>query len=193
MGIGHYFQHSLSAAVLGVAKPDARIFHAAAAALQVQPHEVLHLYQELVEAGGFEQQQRRHREHLQRHEERRGDIGGDHLPAFGQLRQQRLRQQVFSNLIDEKLQIQEAKAADITIDENLINDQFARLAARFKTRTGHMFRRQEPEIPLGPMLRAADAAAEAMPIRPEPPEAGREAPPVRPRKAAEPARRPAQQ
>ena len=46
--------------------------------------------------------------------------------------EQRLRQQVFSNLIDEKLQIQEARAADITIDENLINDQFARLAARYK-------------------------------------------------------------
>ena len=45
---------------------------------------------------------------------------------------QRLRQQVFSNLIDEKLQIQEAKAADITIDENIVNDQFARLALRFK-------------------------------------------------------------
>lgn len=45
---------------------------------------------------------------------------------------QRLRQQVFSNLIDEKLQIQEAKAAKIEIDENVINDQFARLAARFK-------------------------------------------------------------
>ncbi|MDR7228007.1 peptidylprolyl isomerase [Sphingopyxis sp. BE259] len=45
---------------------------------------------------------------------------------------QRLRQQVFSNLIDEKLQIQEAKAADITIDENVVNDQFARLATRFK-------------------------------------------------------------
>ncbi|WP_325545871.1 peptidylprolyl isomerase [Sphingopyxis sp.] len=45
---------------------------------------------------------------------------------------QRLRSQVFSNLIDEKLQIQEAKAADITIDENLVNDQFARLATRFK-------------------------------------------------------------
>lgn len=43
IGIGHYFQHSLSAAVLGVAKPDARIFHAAASALQVQPHEVLHV------------------------------------------------------------------------------------------------------------------------------------------------------
>lgn len=46
--------------------------------------------------------------------------------------EQRLRQQVFSNLIDEKLQIQEARAADITIDENLINDQFARLATRFR-------------------------------------------------------------
>src|SRR5690606_27160672 len=45
---------------------------------------------------------------------------------------QRLRQQVFSNLIDEKLQIQEAKAAKIDIDENVINEQFARLAARFK-------------------------------------------------------------
>ena len=46
--------------------------------------------------------------------------------------EQRLRQQVFSNLIDEKLQIQEAKAAKIEIDENVINQQFARLAARFK-------------------------------------------------------------
>ncbi|MBL8652150.1 MAG: peptidylprolyl isomerase [Sphingopyxis sp.] len=46
--------------------------------------------------------------------------------------EQRLRQQVFSNLIDEKLQIQEAKAAEITIDENLVNQQFARLAARYK-------------------------------------------------------------
>ncbi len=46
--------------------------------------------------------------------------------------EQRLRQQVFSNLIDEKLQIQEARAADITIDENLVNDQFSRLAARYK-------------------------------------------------------------
>ena len=45
---------------------------------------------------------------------------------------QRLRSQVFSNLIDEKLQIQEAKAADITIDENLVDDQYARLATRFK-------------------------------------------------------------
>jgi peptidyl-prolyl cis-trans isomerase SurA len=45
---------------------------------------------------------------------------------------QALRQQVFSNLIDEKLQIQEARAAEIEIDENVINDQFARLAARYK-------------------------------------------------------------
>lgn len=45
---------------------------------------------------------------------------------------QRLRSQVFSNLIDEKLQIQEAKAAEITIDENLVNEQFARLATRFR-------------------------------------------------------------
>lgn len=45
---------------------------------------------------------------------------------------QRLRQQVFSNLIDEKLQIQEARAADIAIDENLVNEQFARLAVRFR-------------------------------------------------------------
>jgi len=46
--------------------------------------------------------------------------------------EQRLRQQVFSNLIDEKLQIQAAKQADIEIDENLIDQQFAQLATRFK-------------------------------------------------------------
>lgn len=46
--------------------------------------------------------------------------------------EQRLRQQVFSNLIDEKLQIQAAKQAEIDIDENLINQQYAQLAARFK-------------------------------------------------------------
>jgi peptidyl-prolyl cis-trans isomerase SurA len=51
------------------------------------------------------------------------------LPAD---QEQALRQQVFSNLIDEKLQIQEAKAAKIDIDEKLVDDQFARLAARFK-------------------------------------------------------------
>lgn len=43
IGIGHYFRHSFSAAVLGVAKPDPRIFHAAAEALQLQPGEVLHV------------------------------------------------------------------------------------------------------------------------------------------------------
>lgn len=46
--------------------------------------------------------------------------------------EQRLRQQVFSNLIDEKLQIQEAKAQKIEIDEGVIDQQFARLAAQFK-------------------------------------------------------------
>ena len=45
---------------------------------------------------------------------------------------ERLRQQVFSNLIDEKLQIQEARSADIAIDENVVNEQFARLATRFR-------------------------------------------------------------
>jgi S-DNA-T family DNA segregation ATPase FtsK/SpoIIIE len=62
-----------------------------------------------------------------------------------------------------------------------------------KDRASGLFRRQEPEIPLGPMLRAADAAAEAMPIRPEVPVAPREAPPVRQRKATEASRRPAPQ
>ena len=43
VGIGQYFKHSLSASVLGIAKPDARIFHAAAGLLQVPPHAVLHV------------------------------------------------------------------------------------------------------------------------------------------------------
>ena len=43
IGIGHYFQASISASGLGVAKPDVRIFHAGALAAQVQPHEVLHV------------------------------------------------------------------------------------------------------------------------------------------------------
>ncbi|MBU0748335.1 MAG: HAD-IA family hydrolase [Gammaproteobacteria bacterium] len=43
IGIGHYFRASISASVFGVAKPDVRIFHAAAVAAQVQPHEVLHV------------------------------------------------------------------------------------------------------------------------------------------------------
>ena len=73
---------------------------------------------------------------------------------------------------------------------------FSRMIGRFggmKDRASGLFRRQEPEIPLGPMLRAADAAAEAMPIRPEVPVAPREAPPVRQRKATEASRRPAPQ
>ena len=43
IGIGHYFRASISASVFGVAKPDVRIFQAAADAAQVQPHEVLHV------------------------------------------------------------------------------------------------------------------------------------------------------
>ena len=43
IGIGHYFRHSISASEFGVAKPDARIFHAAAIAANVLPHEVLHV------------------------------------------------------------------------------------------------------------------------------------------------------
>jgi peptidyl-prolyl cis-trans isomerase SurA len=40
----------------------------------------------------------------------------------------RLRLQVLRNLIDETLQIQEAKAADITIDDNEVNQTYARVA-----------------------------------------------------------------
>lgn len=43
VGIGAHFQAALSAHVLGIAKPDPRIFHAAAAAVNVAPHEVLHV------------------------------------------------------------------------------------------------------------------------------------------------------
>lgn len=43
IGIGHYFRRSISAAEFGVAKPDVRIFHAAAQAVDVLPHEVLHI------------------------------------------------------------------------------------------------------------------------------------------------------
>ena len=41
---------------------------------------------------------------------------------------ERLRAQVLRNLIDETLEIQEAKQADITIDENEVNEAFARVA-----------------------------------------------------------------
>ena len=43
VGIGEHFCASVSAQSLGVAKPDLRIFEAAAAAAGVQPHEVLHV------------------------------------------------------------------------------------------------------------------------------------------------------
>lgn len=43
VGIGHYFTASIHAKEFGVPKPDARIFHEAARAAQVQPHEVLHV------------------------------------------------------------------------------------------------------------------------------------------------------
>lgn len=43
MGLGHYFQAGLSAQTFGVGKPDARFFHAAAQAVDVKPHEVLHI------------------------------------------------------------------------------------------------------------------------------------------------------
>lgn len=46
--------------------------------------------------------------------------------------EQRLRQQIFQNLIDEKLQIQEAIANKIEIDEAVIEQQYARLAANFR-------------------------------------------------------------
>ena len=43
IGIGAYFKASISAQAFGVAKPDPRIFHAAADAAGVQPSEVLHV------------------------------------------------------------------------------------------------------------------------------------------------------
>jgi 2-haloalkanoic acid dehalogenase type II len=43
IGLASYFQVSLSAGSLGVAKPDARIFEAAAQAVGASPHEVLHV------------------------------------------------------------------------------------------------------------------------------------------------------
>jgi putative hydrolase of the HAD superfamily len=43
VGLGEFFRAGLSAQNFGVGKPDARIFHAAANAAGVQPHEVLHV------------------------------------------------------------------------------------------------------------------------------------------------------
>jgi FMN hydrolase / 5-amino-6-(5-phospho-D-ribitylamino)uracil phosphatase len=43
VGLGRYFLSSVSAHEFGIAKPDTRIFHAAAAAAGVAAHEVLHV------------------------------------------------------------------------------------------------------------------------------------------------------
>ena len=43
VGLGQFFAHSLSASDFGVAKPDARIFHAAACRVGVAPADVLHV------------------------------------------------------------------------------------------------------------------------------------------------------
>jgi putative hydrolase of the HAD superfamily len=43
VGLGHYFQASISAREFGVGKPDPRIFLAAAGALDLQPEQVLHV------------------------------------------------------------------------------------------------------------------------------------------------------
>ncbi|WP_431095762.1 HAD family hydrolase [Polaromonas aquatica] len=43
IGVGRYFKASISAQEFGVGKPDPRIFHAAAGAVEVQPEEVLHV------------------------------------------------------------------------------------------------------------------------------------------------------
>lgn len=43
VGLGAHFHASISAHEFGVGKPDRRIFHAAAAAAGVAPHEVLHV------------------------------------------------------------------------------------------------------------------------------------------------------
>ena len=43
VGLARYFRAAVSAGALGIAKPDARIFHEAAAQAGVAPHEVLHV------------------------------------------------------------------------------------------------------------------------------------------------------
>ena len=43
IGLGRYFQGAISAQNFGVAKPDSRIFHAAAGAVNVLPYNVLHV------------------------------------------------------------------------------------------------------------------------------------------------------
>lgn len=43
VGIAHYFRAAISAREFGVGKPDPRIFHAAAGAVDVQPEDMLHV------------------------------------------------------------------------------------------------------------------------------------------------------
>ena len=43
VGLGSYFRAAISAREFGVGKPDPRIFHAAAGALELQPEDVLHV------------------------------------------------------------------------------------------------------------------------------------------------------
>ncbi|WP_096669864.1 HAD family hydrolase [Polaromonas sp. AET17H-212] len=43
IGLAPYFRAAISAQAFGVGKPDPRIFHAAAGAVDVQPHNVLHV------------------------------------------------------------------------------------------------------------------------------------------------------
>lgn len=43
IGIGRFFQASVNARAFGVGKPDPRIFHAAAGAVEVMPEQVLHI------------------------------------------------------------------------------------------------------------------------------------------------------
>ena len=43
IGIGHYFHASINAQEFGVGKPDPRIFHAAAGAMDMTPSQVLHI------------------------------------------------------------------------------------------------------------------------------------------------------
>jgi putative hydrolase of the HAD superfamily len=43
VGIDRFFRAAVSAREFGVGKPDPRIFHAAAGAVEVEPHEVLHV------------------------------------------------------------------------------------------------------------------------------------------------------
>jgi peptidyl-prolyl cis-trans isomerase SurA len=73
-----------------------------------------------------------------------GEIPADELP--------RLRLQIFSRLIDEMLQIQEARANEIEIEERDIDAQFARIAGGF---------RMNPEQ-FGQFLAANGSSARAM-------------------------------